>query len=139
MFAYVDVDPAWFDRFGEGIDDDDAIAETYAREHGLLHLGLHHTYDERLALHKIWCYTSARILWDSRFSDTMYHRHLAKTHGRPFPYKLRALPYSLNDSEDAIEIAEQLRVFFAGDREIQAFADWCELTAPHCCAYECDR
>jgi hypothetical protein len=42
----------------------------------------------------------------------------------------------VHTDEDALEVAAELRMFFAGDRDLIVFADWLEETAAYCSTYE---
>jgi hypothetical protein len=94
-------------------------------------------WNEQCKLHEIFDgYGTNFIRRDERFDNRRFQKYLADEIGRPFPECLKNINFSLHTSEDAIEIADELEVFFADDDPLMCFASWLRQTAKYCSTYE---
>lgn len=98
---------------------------------------LDYYWDNEFKLHRIYdIYRTNFIRNDDRFWDREIQAKAAERLRRPFPECLRSLHWYIQTSEDALEIAGELGVFFPDDEEIGWFATWLRNTAKYCSAYE---
>lgn len=92
-------------------------------------------YDEELGMHEIFfAYGTNFIRDDTRFTDVAYKWSLEKRVGKPFPLCLEFIN-CIRTAEDAIEVADELKVFFPDDSDLMDFAGWLRDTAKYGCRY----
>jgi hypothetical protein len=72
---------------------------------------------------------------DPRFTNEEYHIILEEKYQRKFPYILSFLNHNLETAEDAIEIANELSIFFQDDDSLIHFANWLKQTSKYCSTY----
>ncbi len=65
---------------------------------------------------------------DSRFTDKRFREWLENKVGEPFPTILESIE-TLETKEDALQTAQAIDTFFAGDGELKSFANWCRNSA----------
>ena len=64
-------------------------------------------------IHDFWSFYGTNFIRDDdRFSDERYHRTLIEKHDRLFPDCLTNINLYLRTEKDAIEIADELTIFF---------------------------
>ena len=76
---------------------------------------------------------------DGRLSDELYIRNLVEKHQRIYPDCLRDINFYLRNVNDAVEIADELTIFFGDDDDLMDFAKWLRLTSKNCAYYELSR
>ena len=76
---------------------------------------------------------------DGRLSDELYIRNLVEKHQRIYPDCLRDINFYLSSVNDAVEIADELTIFFGDDDDLMDFAKWLRLTSKNCAFYELSR
>ena len=147
IHAYYDIDQLEFEKLirehnlnHQKWEDADAIAVLYKRHHGLplddsVYLIYHWNSD--CHLHELYeIYSVNFIRDDDRLSNPRFHKELEKRLGRPFPQCLKRICWDLSTREDAIEIADELNVFFPDDDGLTYFAHWLKRTARVCSTYD---
>ena len=89
-------------------------------------------WNEICEIHEI--YSRFNINFDERFTNRRYQAILEEKTGRTYPLCLENI--WIRNSEDAIEVAHELRIFFADDVRLIKFADWLDETSKFCSTYE---
>ena len=97
----------------------------------------YYNYNDNTDMHEI-CFShhSSFIRDDERFENTRYQNMLEKKIGKPFPWCLNSINSYVRTKEEALEVAAELKTFFADDNSLLSFADWLEDTAQFCDTYE---
>lgn len=96
-----------------------------------------YAWNEDCQMHEIMQYYGTNFIRDDeRFDNRRYHKMLEDKYGISFPQCLQGINYTLRTSNDAKEVAKELRVFFPDDISLMHFADWLEETAKYCSTYE---
>ena len=76
---------------------------------------------------------------DERLSDEKNIRILIEKHDRLYPDCLRDINWYLHSDKDAVEIEDELTIFFGDDDDLMGFADWLKKTSKNCAFYELSR
>lgn len=93
-------------------------------------------WNESCQIHEIYDMYCTNFLGDDeRFHNRRYQMVLGKRIGRPFPECLKNIYCTLRTSEDAIEVADELSIFFSDDSSLMCFAEWLRWTAKYCSTY----
>jgi hypothetical protein len=91
-------------------------------------------------LHEFFDFVGTNFIRDDdRLSNPQYHRILIEKHQRLFPDCLTDINWYLRSTKDAIEIADELTIFFGDDEDLMGFADWLRKTSKNCAYYELSR
>lgn len=150
IIAYFDVDQEKIEKYivENNIDRNNYSAREkiidYYKKHiiydDLEHVGKSffiYLWDNQLKIHKIFAIKAVKFIRDdSRFNDIYYKNMLEKKHGKPFPFCLQNILYSLKTVKQANEVADQLCIFFADDYKLMNFEKWLRETAKYCIGYE---
>lgn len=118
------------------------IVEYYQEQHPelntLSYMG--YSWNKKCEIHVIYASIGTNFIRDDeRLYNRLYHRVLAEKHQRPFPDCLTDINMYLRSSKVAIEISDELTVFFGHDEQLMGFADWLKLTAKYCAIYDLSR
>lgn len=96
-----------------------------------------YTYNESCFMHEVYLsHHSSFIRDDERFDNRRYQEMLEKKVGREFPWCLTSINWYVRKASDALEVARELRDFFADDASLMHFAGWLENTAKYCSTYD---
>ena len=96
-----------------------------------------YVFNEDCAIHEIFTsYSTSFIRDEKRFTNRRYQEILEKKYNRAFPYCLENINWYVRSNHDAIEVANELRIFFPDDNRLMCFAEWLEDTATFCNTYE---
>jgi hypothetical protein len=91
-------------------------------------------------LHEFFDFVGTNFIRDDdRLSNPQYRRILIEKHQRLFPDCLTDINWYLRSTKDAIEIADELTIFFGDDEDLMGFADWLRKTSKNCAYYELSR
>lgn len=148
IVAYFDIDQEEIESFihKNSIDRSDwnqsnSIADHYRAKHlnnNPVFNYILYEWEEGCRLHEVFDYYGGTnfIRDDERLTNKRYQTVLSSRIGRPFPDCLRCIHMYVSTSEDAIEVANELCMFFAEDDNLMHFASWLKLTANYGCTYE---
>ena len=96
-----------------------------------------YNWNKDCRMHEIYeTYSANFIRDDERFVNSRFHKDIEKKVNRPFPYCLKSICFYLCTREDALEIANELYIFFPDDIQLTYFAKWLKRTASVCSTYE---
>jgi hypothetical protein len=103
-----------------------------------LHYGIMvYIYSDDCQMHEIQILYGTNFIRDeTRFKNRRFHKMLEDKVGRPFPDCLKSINWNVRTREDALEVAEELPIFFPDDQDLLHFADWLKSTAKYCSTYE---
>lgn len=76
---------------------------------------------------------------DERFRNRRFQQLLSEKYNCKFPDCLKNINMYLHDTNDAIEIANALTVFFNEDDDLMHFAEWLRKTSQNGATYELSR
>ena len=145
IYAYFDIDQNQIEEFiqNNNIDRNDwdqtsRVVDFYKEQHPeLKDISMIYIWNRKCQIHKIFSPKGTNFIRDdARLSDRCYNKILEKKYNRPYPYYLTNINLFLNTSERALEIADELAIFFADDEDLMYFADWLRITAKYCDIYE---
>lgn len=145
IMAYFDVNQKQIDEFinTNKIDINDSkqhklIIDFYKQQHpGIEKLGLIYIWNKKCSIHEIFDFQGTNFIRDDeRFRNRRYQQILAEKHNREFPRILTNINWNLSTAKDAIQIADELTIFFGDDEDLMYFAEWLRLTSKYCSTYE---
>lgn len=145
IMAYFYVNQTYIDNFIQENNIDrkdrkqhDRIVEFYKTKYPeVKDVDIIYSWNRADEIHDFWAYCGTNFIRDDkRFTDERYHRTLIEKHNRLFPDCLTNINLYLRTAKDAIEIADELTIFFGDDDDLMDFADWLRRTSKNCAYYE---
>lgn len=148
IIAYFDIDQDEIENFiqtykidRENWENIQLVVDYFTKTHlgnlGFTYACIHYDWNKKCNMHEIYTMFGTNFIRDDeRLSNERFHKHLEKKIGKPFPHCLSFINWSLRKKEDAVEIANQLHVFFEDDPELMEFAEWLEQTSNYCSFYD---
>jgi hypothetical protein len=148
LFAYFTINQDEIEQFiiSNNIDRNDykqgkLIVEYYKTSNPeIKDLSIFYSWNKESKIHELNdSYKTNFIRDDDRFSNEEYHKILEEKYNRKFPYILTNINWHLHNAQDAIEIANELTIFFGEDDKnynLMSFADWLRITSKYCDMYD---
>jgi undecaprenyl pyrophosphate synthase len=101
---------------------------------------LMYNWNRNCEIHEIFDYYGTNFIRDNeRLSNRLYHDVLEEKYQRLFPDCLLDINFYLRTVKNAIEISEELNIFFNDDDDLMCFSNWLRRTSKHCDMYELSR
>lgn len=121
-------------------DDEEKIARYYVEtclEEEDNSMDVYYYWNDDSNQHEIYsAYRVNFICNDERLCDDRFLEQLAEKVGRDFPRCLRSICWEVRTPKDAIEVAQELQVFFPDDEEIMWFANWLLKVSKYCTHFD---
>jgi len=99
-----------------------------------------YSWNRKNEIHEFFDFVGTNFIRDDeRLSNPQYQQILVEKHQRLFPDCLKNINWYLRTTENAIEIADELTIFFGDDDNLMDFVVWLRKTSKNCAYYELSR